>query len=116
MALAGWVGDKFNTLFRNSDEFPVFESVNVSIELLPQRRHAVIEQVSVDQREVRPGDTVTGKVVLQPYRGQSLTESFSVTVPPNAQKGLLRLLCERCCNAGPQPQVRGAKQPPPEPH
>lgn len=92
MALAGWVGDKFNTLFRNSGEFPVFESVNVSIELMPHRRHALIEQASVDQRELRPGDTVTGKVVLRPYRGQSLTESFSVTAPPNAQKGVLRLL------------------------
>jgi len=92
MALAGWVGDKFNRLFKNSGEFPVFESVDVSIELLPQRRQAVIEHVSVAQREVSPGDNVSGTVVLRPYRGERLTRSFSMKVPSNAQKGALRLL------------------------
>ncbi len=92
MALAGWVGDKFNRLFKNSGEFPVFESVDVSIELLPQRRKAVIEHVSVAQREVSPGDSVSGTVVLRPYRGERLTRSFSMKVPPNAQKGSLRLI------------------------
>ena len=92
MALAGWVGDKFNRLFKNSGEFPVFESVDVEIELLPQRRQAVIEHVSVAQREVSPGDEISGTVILRPYRGERLTRSFSMKVPSNAQKGALRLL------------------------
>ena len=92
LALAGWVGDKFQKLFTNSGEFPVFKGVNVTIELLPERRLAVIEQAAVNTREVAPGDTVSGKVILRPYRGSRITQPFELTVPPNAQKGTLRLL------------------------
>ena len=92
LALAGWVGDKFQKLFTNSGEFPAFDSVDVSIELLPARRVAVIEQAAVDTRDVAPGDILTGKVILRPYRGSRITETFELTVPPNAQKGTLRLL------------------------
>ena len=92
LALAGWVGDKFQKLFTNSGEFPAFESVNVTIELLPERRLAVIEQAAVDTREVTPGGVVKGKVILRPYRGSRMIEPFELTVPPNAQKGPLRLL------------------------
>jgi hypothetical protein len=92
LALAGWVGSKFQKLFTNSGEFPAFESVNVTIELLPERRLAVIEQAAVDSREVAPGDVVKGKAILRPYRGPRIIEPFELTVPPNAQKGPLRLL------------------------
>ncbi|MDA1311724.1 MAG: hypothetical protein O2968_00165 [Acidobacteria bacterium] len=92
LALAGWVGNKFQKLFTNSGEYPAFESVDLTIELLPERRLAVIEQVAVDARDVAPGDMVTGKVILRPYRGPRIIQPFELKVPPNAQKGPLRLL------------------------
>lgn len=91
LALAGWLGDKFQRLLSNIEELPSFEGVDVTIELLPERRLLVVEQASLEQREVRPGDEVSGKVFLRPYRGRRITRSFRLKIPPSAQKGTLRL-------------------------
>ena len=91
LALAGWVGDKFQRLLSNIEELPSFEGVDVTIELLPERRLLVVEQVSLEQRDVRPGDEVSGKVFLRPYRGRRIARSFRLKIPVSAQKGTLRL-------------------------
>src|ERR1035438_2124824 len=41
--LAGWWGDKFNRLFLNPVQMPKLKSVDATIDILPERRVAVIE-------------------------------------------------------------------------
>ncbi len=91
LALAGWMGDKFQRLLSNIEELPSFEGVDVTIELLPERRLLMIEQASIEKREVRPGEALSGKVFLRPYRGRRIAQSFRLNIPPSAQKGTLRL-------------------------
>ena len=91
LALAGWMGDKFQRLLSNIEELPSFEGVDVTIELLPERRLLMIEQASVETREVRPSEQLSGKVFLRPYRGRRIARSFRLNIPPSAQKGTLRL-------------------------
>jgi hypothetical protein len=92
LALAGWVGDKFQRLFTNIGELPKFKAVDVTIELLPERRLAVLEQAWVERTDVRPGDVLEGKIFLRPYRGERIEKPFQVQIPLRASKGPLRLL------------------------
>ena len=70
MLLAGWWGDKFNRLYLNNVKTPDVKSVNVTVDLLPERRVATIENAWVANTDVRPGDDVPVKVFLRPYRGE----------------------------------------------
>ncbi len=57
MMLAGWWGDKFNRLYLNNVKTPDVKRVNVTVDLLPERRVATIENAWVANPEVRPGTT-----------------------------------------------------------
>ena len=70
MVLAGWWGDKFNRLYLNNVKTPDVKRVNVTVDLLPERRVATIENAWVANTEVRAGDEVPVKVFLRPYRGE----------------------------------------------
>jgi hypothetical protein len=59
MLLAGWWGDKFNRLFLNAVKTPKLKRVSVSVDLLPERRVATIENAWVTSSEVRAGDAVS---------------------------------------------------------
>ena len=50
MMLAGWWGDKFNRLYLNNVKTPDVKSVNVTVDLLPERRVATIENAWVAER------------------------------------------------------------------
>jgi hypothetical protein len=58
MLLAGWWGDKFNRLFLNSSKLPKLNAVNVSIDLLPERRIAQIESAWIGDNKVNAGTEV----------------------------------------------------------
>jgi hypothetical protein len=92
MALAGWFGDKFNKLYLNNLSAPDVKRVNVTVDLIPERRVATIENAWVGDAEARPGDTVPVKVFLRPYRGESLERDFTVTLPAGLAKGDHRIL------------------------
>lgn len=92
LMLAGWWADKFNQLFQNSVNVPRVRSVDMTVDLLPERRIAAIENAWMDKREVHPGDTVTVKAFLRPYRGKRLERSFTVRIPLQIPAGEHRLL------------------------
>jgi hypothetical protein len=79
-------------VFTNPFEEPRIEGVNLTVDLLPARHAASIENAWSDKSEVRPGETVMVKVVLQPYRGERLVREVPVTIPPQAAKGEMRVL------------------------
>jgi len=92
MVLAGWWGDKFNRLFLNSVKIPKLKSVNVNVDLLPERRVASIENAWIGPNEVRPGDDIPVKVFLRPYRGERIEREFKIHVPAGLAKGDHRIL------------------------
>jgi hypothetical protein len=87
VALAAWWGDKFNRLYLNNVKTPDVKSVNVTVDLLAERRTATIENAWIANPEVRAGDDVTVKVQLRPYRGDAIVREFSVHLPPGMAKG-----------------------------
>jgi hypothetical protein len=92
MMLAGWWGDKFNRLFLNAVKTPNVKRVTATVDLLPERRVASIENAWVANAEVHGGEEVPIKVFLRPYRGPRIEKEFKVKVPPGLSKGEHRIL------------------------
>lgn len=93
LAVAGWVAGHVRDVLGNPSENPKIERVRFTAELLPERRDATLEQVWVRERRVRPGQTVTGKLFVRPFRGEPFAKDFSLRVPENA-RGSVRLLVQ----------------------
>lgn len=92
MVLASWFGDKFNRLYLNNVKTPDVKSVNVTVDLLPERRVATIESAWVANADVQAGDQVPVKVFLRPYRGEPIEREFKVKLPDGLAKGDHRIL------------------------
>jgi len=92
MLLAGWWGDKFNRLFLNAVKTPRLKRVDATIDLLPERRIAAIENAWVGTSEAEPGQEVSVKVFLRPYRGPRFARDFKLRIPAGLAKGEHRIL------------------------
>jgi hypothetical protein len=92
MALAGWWGDKFNRLFLNPVTTPKLKSVDVTVDLLPERRVATIENAWTPSTEVEAGTEIPVKVFLRPYRGDRIEKTVMVKIPAGMPKGDHRIL------------------------
>ena len=92
MLLAGWWGDKFNRLFVNSNKLPKLDAVDVSVDLLPERRIAQIESAWIADSKVLPGSEVPVRVFLRPYRGERLEHTVNVKIPAGLPRGEHQIL------------------------
>jgi hypothetical protein len=92
MVLAGWWGDKFNRLYLNSVQTPKLKRVNATVDLLPERRIATIENAWTPNGEVQAGAEVPVKVFLRPYRGDRIERDFAIKLPAGLSKGDHRIL------------------------
>jgi hypothetical protein len=92
MALAGWFGDKFNKLYLNNLTAPDVKSVSVTVDLIPERRVATIENAWVGDPDVQPGGVVPLKVFLRPYRGEAIERDFTIKIPEGLSRGDHRVL------------------------
>lgn len=92
MLVAGWWGDKFNKLFLNSVQSPNLKSVDVTVDLLPERRTAAIETAWIAGNEVEPGGEVPVRVFLRPFRGPRVEREVKVRIPAGLAKGDHRIL------------------------
>jgi hypothetical protein len=86
-----WIAERFSRIFNNPFEPVEVSSVQMELEIVAERRTAVIEQVWPDRIEVRPGETLNLRVALRPYRGDRLFKDVAVKIPPNAARGDLRI-------------------------
>ncbi|MGB9605463.1 MAG: hypothetical protein ACPL88_06240, partial [Bryobacteraceae bacterium] len=92
MLLAGWWGDKFNRLFLNAVKMPRLKSVEAVVDLFPQRRVATVESAWVASSEVEPGQELSVRAFLRPYRGPRLEREIKLRIPPGLARGDYRIL------------------------
>jgi len=92
MLLAGWVGDRVNRLFLNTVTPPRFKRADVSVDLLPERRIATIENAWAAVNEAQAGQVVPVKVFVRPYRGERIEKDIEVRIPAGFPAGQHRIL------------------------
>jgi len=92
MALAGWWGDKFNRLFLNPVAMPKLKSVEITVDLLPERRTAAIDYAWTPSTEVDAGSEIPVKVFLRPYRGERIERDVTVKIPAGMPRGEQRIM------------------------
>jgi hypothetical protein len=66
--------------------------VDATIDILPERRMAIIENAWIPSSEVDAGSEVPLRVFLRPYRGERLERDFTLKIPPDLPKGEHRIL------------------------
>lgn len=92
MQIAAWWSEKFNRLYGNVEALPKLRDVEAVLEVIPEKRTLTVESAWLDNSEVGPGDTLSGRVFLRPYRGERITRTFKLKVPESFPRGEHRLL------------------------
>ena len=92
MMLAGWWGEKFNRLFLNPVAMPKLKSVDITVDLIPERRNATIDYAWTPNAEVDAGTEIPVKVFLRPYRGERMERDVTVKIPAGTPKGEQHIL------------------------
>jgi hypothetical protein len=86
-AVAATVQQLFSRIFSNPYETPKIDGVSLRVESIPERRIAAIENAWSELSEADPGQNVTVKVLLRPYRGNPIIRDVPITIPPQAARG-----------------------------
>jgi SpoIVB peptidase S55 len=86
-AVATTVQQLFSRIFSNPYETPKIDSVSLRVESLPERRIAAIENAWSELSEAEPGQNLTVKVMLRPYRGDPMIRDVPITIPAQAAHG-----------------------------
>jgi hypothetical protein len=84
-AASAYVVAPINFLLRNAFEDVDLEGVSLEIDASEQPRSATVERAWIDGVRPRAGATVTVKVLLRTYRGEQVTTSVPVQIPPNSR-------------------------------
>jgi hypothetical protein len=83
-AASAYVVAPINFLLRNAFEDVNLEAVSLEVDASEQPRSATLERAWIDGARPKAGSTVTLKVLLRTYRGDQVTTSVPVQIPPNA--------------------------------
>jgi hypothetical protein len=84
-AASAYVVAPINFLLRNAFEDVSLEAVTLEVDASEQPRSATLERAWIDSVRPRAGTTVDLKVLLRTYRGDQVTTSVPVQIPPNAR-------------------------------
>lgn len=90
--IASQVSQTFQHLFTNPFQQPAIEGIRLRLEMLPERKAATIENAWCEKTEVQPGENITLKVVVHPYRDAPRVVTLPIQIPAQAAKGELRIL------------------------
>jgi SpoIVB peptidase S55 len=82
----------FGRIYSNPYESPQIDRIDLHVKTLPEKRWATIDTAWLDHSVVSPGETVSVKVLLRPYRGASFVQAIPVTIPPQTARGTLELV------------------------
>ena len=79
--------DALNFFFYN--DFIAIDPVDIRIEvgLTAKRNTAAIANISVDRRELSPGETLKVRLTLRPFRGQAQSQVIDVAIPKDFPRG-----------------------------
>src|SRR5215831_12221172 len=92
MALTLWLGDKFNKLYLNNVNMPEVKTVNLAVDLVPERRIASIENAWLPNTDVQAGEEIPVKVSVRPYRGEPIQREVKVRIPAGIARGDHRIV------------------------
>jgi hypothetical protein len=90
--VASSVQGEFSRIYSNPYEVPRVSGIRIRVTAVPERRSATIENAWIEKNELAPGETVSVKVQLRPYRGPSFIQEMPVTIPAQAAHGNLQLV------------------------
>jgi hypothetical protein len=90
--LASEVQTEFGQILNNPFEKIRVKELSLRIKVAPEVRSAKIESAWSETTEVHPGETITIKALLRPYRGAPFLRRIPITVPAEATPGVLRVL------------------------
>ena len=90
--VASSVQGDFSKIYSNPYEVPHVSGIRIRVTAVPERRSATIENAWIEKNELAPGETVSVKVQLRPYRGPSFIQEMPVTIPAQAARGALQLV------------------------
>jgi hypothetical protein len=82
----------FARIYSNPYELPQVDHIDLRVRSLTEKRWATIDNAWVDHREVRPGESLSVKVLLRPYRGAPFIQEIPVTIPAQTTRGSLQLV------------------------
>jgi hypothetical protein len=82
---AAYVVAPINFLLRNAFEDVEIESLKLEIASTEQPRMATLERAWIDSVRPKAGTTVPLKVLLRTYRGEEITRTLPLEIPPNAR-------------------------------
>lgn len=86
------VQNVFNEIFHNPYEQPHIQGIHLTVRSMPEARWAAIDSAWSDKKQVHPGDTVTIKVALRPYRGAPFIQEVPISIPAQAAPGPIHVL------------------------
>lgn len=87
MILTGYVGEKITRLFANQVQMPRMKSMDITVDLIPERRVLSLESAWISANEVSPGDEITVKAYLRPFRGPRVEREMKLRIPEGLPKG-----------------------------
>ncbi len=87
MVLTGYVGEKITRLFSNQVQMPRMKSMDITVDLIPERRVLALESAWISANEVSPGDEITVKAYLRPFRGPRVEREMKLRIPEGLPKG-----------------------------
>jgi len=92
------VATLLNVIYGNRFEELRVKSADVKVVSLPEARMARVSEVSMGASQVHPGDELTVRAAVQPYRGEAFLKEFKVRIPPDTPKGPLNVLVSSASN------------------
>ncbi len=86
------VGSSFSRLYDNAGRRAPIESVDLSVERLPERLTAQLERAEADRTTVHAGERLTLYTTLRPWHGVVHSVPLTITLPASLPAGSVRLL------------------------
>jgi len=90
--LATTLQSAFAEIYSNPYELPQVDRIDLHVKALTERRSAAIDGAWIERSTVHPGETLSVKVLLRPYRGEPFLQEIPVTIPAQTTRGSLQLV------------------------
>jgi hypothetical protein len=97
-SIAREIATLFNLVYGNRFEDVRVKLARLSVTALPEARLAKIGELSVTPSQVRPGEEISVRATIEPFRGAAILREFKVKVPPETPRGPLSVVVSSARN------------------